>query len=99
MCQFAPSVTLGARPSLFKFVWVLGRLSQEAEDILDRVHIRTRDRARLLSPIGEDSVGMGRIGRQPQHLGANRRELVDREISERGLERGELAAAEALEHV
>ena len=41
-----------------------GRLSDKAENILDRVHIRTRDRASLLSPIGEDGVGMGRVGRE-----------------------------------
>jgi hypothetical protein len=77
MCRFAPSVALGARPSLFKFV-VIRQLSQEAEDILDRVHVRTRDGARLLRPVGENRVRMARVGREPQHLGANRRELVDR---------------------
>ena len=46
--------------------------------------------ARLLSPIREDGVGVGRIGGKPHHLGSNGRELVDRKIDERGLERGKL---------
>src|SRR6185312_8242039 len=83
-------------PQLFKFVSLS---AQEAEDVLDRVHVRPGYGARPLSPLAQDLVGKGRIGRKAQHFGADRSELGYRQVGERGLERRELGAAEALERV
>ena len=59
-----------------------------------------RAMARAFSaPCGEDGVGEGGVAGETQHLGPNRRELLDCEVGERGLEGRELAAAEALQHV
>ena len=51
-----------------------------------------------LPPSLQHTVDIDRVGRDAAHLAGDRRELVDRQIGERRLELGELAAAEIGQH-
>ena len=69
MCRFWPSAASGG-VILFKF-FCARRLSHEPQDVLDRAHIRMRDRASLLCALRQDLVCVGRIGGKAQHFAAN----------------------------
>src|SRR5574337_552157 len=75
------------------------RLPHQTHNVLDRVHVRPRDRARLLGARGQDRIHVRGIGAQPQDFGADRRELLNRECGQRMLEGRERTAAKALEDV
>ena len=50
--------------------------------------------ARARRTVGQHRIDMSGVGLQPFHLGADRAELCDRKVDQRGLEGGELRAAE-----
>ncbi len=57
------------------------------------------NRACLLTAITQNAVDMGRIGHQATHFMRDRRKPGNGEIGKRGLQVGELASAEFLQHI
>src|SRR5215470_15204130 len=75
-----------------------GAAPDETDDVFYRFHRFRGDRLGASGTVGEYRVDVGGVDGEPLHLGADRAELRHREIDQRGLEGGELAAAELRQH-
>ncbi len=73
--------------------------AHEADDVLHRLHRVRGDNLRTSGTIGQHRIDIDGVGDKPLHFGIDRAELGDGEVDERGLERGELGAAELIQHV
>src|SRR5260221_415346 len=100
---FATSFGGGTRPRAARQfrqrVLSLASAAYESDDVLDRFHGVRRDDLRARGAVGEHGIDVDGIGDEPLHLGIDRAEFDDREIDQRGLEGGELRAAEFVENL
>jgi hypothetical protein len=74
-----------------------GSRAQQADDVLCLRQIGRGDLIRLIGTSAQDAVDLADIGHQAVHLGADRRQLVHRQIDQIALEGAELLTGEPAE--